>query len=178
MNRFLLYIHGYNSSAQSNKFQIFLKHFGKDYDLACMEWTPESDFDKLMKQAEDELSLYDFPIITGSSTGANFAYQLRERLKRKGKNSVLILFSPLFDLKTILADLTFSENLQSAVRKIENPKNALVIADPNDTVVDQKPLFSGKFENLKIVIADDDHKLPLFENYLSYIDDYIEENLW
>lgn len=75
----LLYIHGLGSDRHSRKF-INLKEYFKDrFSYDFIEWNNDSTISVLLVEAEAKLENVENPILIGDSTGANFAYQLRER---------------------------------------------------------------------------------------------------
>lgn len=176
MKTLFYFIHGFGSGKDSGKYRKLQNHFKDYFEFDLMEWNPDSDFPKLLNIAENKLRKHQNPIILGDSTGANFAYQLRERLTENDKASRVIFSSPLFDIDKRLRDIEFSKNLQAALIRIENPKNALIIADPEDEVVDQSVIFSKELQTIKLIHASDGHRLPEFENYLEAIETYIKEH--
>ncbi|HLS31022.1 MAG TPA: YqiA/YcfP family alpha/beta fold hydrolase [Flavobacteriaceae bacterium] len=176
MKPLFYFIHGFGSGKDSGKYRKLQNHFKDYFEFDLMEWNPDSDFPKLLNIAEKKLSQHQNPIILGDSTGANFAYQLRERLNEKDKASKLILSSPLFDIDRRLRAIEFSKNLQSALIRIKNPEKALIIADPEDEVVDQSAIFSKELQAVKLIQTSDGHRLPEFENYLETIEAYIKED--
>lgn len=172
----VFYIHGYGSNQHSRKFVNIKNHFKKKKVYDFMEWTPDSDFESLLSSANARLLRYHNPVIIGDSTGANFAYQLRERLAKRNRDCILILTSPLLNVDKRLRDVPFTENLVDALVKVDHPKDALVIATPEDEVLDQKWLFENEWENITLKKVDDGHRLKKFENYLKDIDNYIKLN--
>lgn len=143
------------------------------FDYGYMEWNPEDDISILLDKAESELELYDNPVILGDSTGANFAYQLRERRKVKNKNSILVMSSPLLIHQLRISDRYFSDNLKQHLTVIAHPKDAMIIATPTDEVLDQTWLFENELENVELMEVKDGHRLMQFNTYLSEVERYI-----
>lgn len=112
-------------------------------------------------------------IIVGDSTGANFACQLRERIKQLGGEPVLILTSPLLDINNRIADFDFPGKLIPQLWKIENPQDAMIIASKEDEVLNQKVLFEKKLKNIELLEVDDGHRLENFHTYIPKIKNYI-----
>lgn len=173
----LLYIHGLGSDSNSRKYLNLKDYFKKQFRFDCLEWKNDSDISQLLDEAENKLKSENKIILVGDSTGANFAYQLRERLKEKGKNSVLIITSPLLNIDNRIADFEFPENIIPQLWKIENPENALIIASRKDKVLNQKPLFEKSLNTIELIEADDTHRLEEFHHFLSEIEKYIHSKL-
>lgn len=172
----LLYIHGLGSGRNSRKF-INLKDYFKDqFDYNFLEWNNDSDISALLNEADKWLKSEpeDQIVLVGDSTGANFAYQLRERLKENNIKSILILTSPLLDIDNRIGDFEFPKSIIPQLWKIENPEDALIIATQKDEVLNQKLLFEKLFKNIELIEVDDNHRLEKFENYLSSIEKYIQ----
>ena len=112
-------------------------------------------------------------VLVGDSTGANFAYQLRERLEKKTIKSILILTSPLLNIDNRISDFEFPKTILSQLQKIENPSDALIIASKKDEVLNQLPVFEKALQNVELADVDDSHRLLKFENYLTAIENYI-----
>lgn len=179
----LLYIHGLGSDRNSRKF-LNLKDYFKDrfvYDF--LEWNNDSDVKLLIQEKVGKFQNTENLIIVGDSTGANFAYQLREL--RNCKSDILILSSPLLDIENRIADFEFPKSILPFLEKITSPKNAMIIATQTDEVLDQTDLFWGVFdddfvspyENLEVVEMEDSHRLLYFEHALPVINDYINDKI-
>ncbi|WP_262152196.1 YqiA/YcfP family alpha/beta fold hydrolase [Chryseobacterium foetidum] len=169
----LLYIHGLGSDQHSRKF-INLKDYFKDqFNYDFVEWKNDSIISELLDQAELKLEDIENPVLVGDSTGANFAYQLRERRSQKGKNSILILSSPLLNIDERIADFEFPETLIPQLQKFDDPENALIIATKKDAILNQNWLFKKPLNNVKLIEVDDNHRLEKFHENLSDIELYI-----
>src|SRR5690625_6334170 len=101
--REFLYIHGLNSDATSRKYLNLKEYFQDKFEFNCLEWKNEDNISELLDQAELKLENEINPILFGDSTGANFAWQLRECSRQKGESSILILSSTLLDVSKIIA---------------------------------------------------------------------------
>lgn len=171
----LLYIHGLGSDQHSRKF-INLKNYFKDrFDYDFIEWNNDSIISELLDEAEIRLENIENPVIVGDSTGANFAYQLRERRFQKGKKSILILSSPLLNIDERIADFEFPETLIPQLQKFDNPENTLIIATRKDSILNQNWLFDKVFNQIKLIEVDDNHRLEKFQESLGEIEAYINE---
>ncbi len=150
-------------------------HFQNQFEYNFVEWNNESDISELLDTAEKWLvSEAECQIVlVGDSTGANFAYQLRERLEKKTIKSILILTSPLLNIDNRISDFEFPKTILSQLQKIENPSDALIIASKKDEVLNQLPVFEKALQNVELADVDDSHRLLKFENYLTAIENYI-----
>lgn len=172
----LLFIHGLYSGRDSRKF-IALKNYFKDqffYDI--IEWDGNSNIPELISNAAENYGEQKELIIIGDSTGANFAYQLRECMNNTNVNIILVLTSPLLDMQRITAELDFPNGIKPYIQKIKKPENVLIIAAKDDEVLDQKPISSLNTLNNEIIIVEDDHRLQKFASYLPEIERYIYES--
>lgn len=172
----LLYIHGLGSGRNSKKFLNLKDYFKDQFDYNFVEWNNDSDISALLNEADKWLKSEpeDQIVLVGDSTGANFAYQLRERLKENNIKLILVLTSPLLNVENRTSDFEFPKNILPQLWKIENPEDALIIATQKDEVLNQIPLFEKSLKNIKLVDVDDSHRLLKFENYLSDIENYIQ----
>ena len=85
--------------------------------------------------------------------------------------------SPLLDIDNRIAGFDFPESIIPQLWKVENPSDALIIAAPNDKVLNQKPLFGKYFNNVQLIEVDDTHRLEKFQDYLPKIEKYIQNKL-
>ena len=173
----LLYIHGLGSDRYSRKFVDLKNYFGDKFLFEFIEWNNDSDISALIFVAERELKSADRAILIGDSTGANFAYQLREKRKQSGKESVLILTSPLLNLDDRVADFEFPESIIPQLIKMEHPEDALIIASLKDEIINQKPLFEKPLKAVRLIKVEDNHRLEKFQNYITEIEHYIQSKL-
>jgi len=169
----LLYIHGLGSDQHSRKFINLKDHFRDQFNYDFVEWKNNSNISELLNEAELKLEDIENPVLVGDSTGANFAYQLRERRSQKGKNSILILSSPLLNIDERIADFEFPETLIPQLQKFDNPENALIIATKKDAILNQNWLFEKPLNNIKLIEVDDNHRLEKFHESLAEIEFYI-----
>ena len=176
MNKKLLYIHGLGSDRNSRKFVNLKDYFKDQFEYNFMEWKNDSNILSLLNEAEKWLKSgpTDQIVLVGDSTGANFAYQLRERLKEEDIKSILIMTSPLLNVEDRISDFEFPKSILPQLRKIENPEYALIIATQKDEVLNLIPLYQKKLKNVELIDVDDSHRLLKFENYIHHIEKYIE----
>lgn len=174
MKKSLIYIYGLGSDCNSRKFINIKEYFGAQFNYDFLEWNSESNIKQ--KLIEIKLRYKDLPlIIVGDSTGANFAYQLREMREKENENSILILTSPLLNINQKNIFVGFPEKIIPQLWAIETLQNALIIASKKDEVLNQNFPFNEKFENVKIIDVEDNHRLENFKEYLVFIDKYIQE---
>lgn len=171
MKTTILFIHGYGSDRNSRKFQELKSYFTADYNLHCMEWAVYSDIPWLLNDAVEKFAVIRKLIIIGDSTGANFAWQIREM--RNSKEDKLILLSPLLDVTKRKRNVDFPDVFNRYLVKIENPENALIVAAENDEVVDMKALFNEPDKKFTLLEVNDVHRLLNFENYLPALQKFI-----
>lgn len=176
MHKKLLYIHGLGSDRNSRKFINLKDHFQNQFVYNFVEWNNESDIYELLDIAEKWLVSESESqiVLVGDSTGANFAYQLRERLEKKTIKSILILTSPLLDIDNRIADFEFPKTILPQLKKIENPSNALIVASRKDEVLNQLAVFEKSLQDVELLDVDDSHRLLSFEKYLPAIESYIK----
>lgn len=175
MKKHLLFIHGYGSDRNSRKYHDLKNHFEQTYDCKCLEWTTESDMKPLLEEAAENYKNSNEIVIIGDSTGANFAWQLREM--RNTSTDKLILLSPLLDISMRLRDIEFPEYFAKQLAKISHPENALIIFSPKDEVLSMENLVNGEFINCEILKVNDTHRLEDFKNYLGNIENFIAQEL-
>lgn len=168
----LLYIHGLGSDRNSRKFFDIKNYFKDQFEYDFLEWKNDSDIEVLIEEKFQKYQNVNQLIIVGDSTGANFAYQLCEL--RNCKFDILVLTSPLLDIEKRIANFDFPDLIKPQLMKIENPKNALIIATKNDEILDQTWLFEMNLENTQLLEVDDNHRMINFNHYLPKIENYIK----
>lgn len=168
-----LYIHGLNSDATSRKYLNLKEYFQGKFEFDCLEWKNDDNISELLDKAELKLENEINPILFGDSTGANFAWQLRERRRHKGKDSILILSSPLLDVSKRIAEFEFPGQLKTYLNKIEHPTDAMLIVPTNDELIEHTHLWENELENINLLKVEDTHRLPNFKDYLPEIEQYI-----
>lgn len=167
----IIYFHGLNSSIDSNKFKILQSVYE---DIKCFEWTPNDSIkDKLNKLSLD-LSNYKNVTLIGDSTGANFAYQVREQLKYN-TNVKLVLTSPLLSLKQMDENFFLYSHVTDILRKniidIKYIDDALIIKPIYDEVLPHKYNCELNCELLEI---DSTHRIDNFKDYVDNIITYLK----
>lgn len=155
------FFHGYGSDVNSGKYLALYKHFSKKYNMENEVWRLNDNIEQIISRVYDKLEYDENPILFGDSTGANFAYQIRERRKQAGKSSILIMSAPLLDFSTrssLARD--FSKNIQQYLMKITEPQDAMVIVPSHDEIVDQSIfLKQNNLQNIELLILEDTHRL-------------------
>ena len=168
----LLYIHGLGSDRNSRKFLSLKEYFKDEFEYDFLEWFNDSDIHQLIQKKNTELQNVEKLVIIGDSTGANFAYQLRDL--RKSKQDILILTSPLLDIEKRVADFDFPKSIIPYLKKYNNPENAFIIVAFKDEVLNQNWLISSEMpKNLELSFEKDNHRLERFDDYLKDIRRYI-----
>ncbi len=177
MKQSLLYIHGLGSDRNSRKFLALKEYFKDQFQYDFIEWKNDSNISQLLNEANKKLRNIENFIVVGDSTGANFAYQLREMRNKDGQKAKLILTSPLLNIEDRIADFDFPKNIIQYLWRIENPRNALIIAAPNDEILNQRNLTENNERGLKLIKVEDNHRLENFEHYLPHIEKYINSKI-
>ena len=167
----IIFYHGLNSSNNSSKFKI-LKEVYKD--IECFEWSTNDNIkDKLNNLSDKLLKCNDITLI-GDSTGANFALQTRDLLKKHNKQVNLILLSPLSSINQIdKSHFIYEYVTDTLINNITDFKvinDALVIIPTNDEVLYNNYIFN----NCEIIKTESSHRLEDFSNYINYIKNYIK----
>ncbi|WP_158963263.1 YqiA/YcfP family alpha/beta fold hydrolase [Myroides fluvii] len=169
-----IYIHGYGSNRESRKY-VLLQTQLVAYQARCPEWTPETDFNTWLKALYQSVENEQTVVVVGDSTGANFAYQLKEMRNAEGLDTILVLLSPLLSYDHRLnKELAFTANLKNSLQDIVAPTEALILIGKQDETLDLKEVNPYACKNSEVVYIDDSHRLPLFEQYLGLIGDYVE----
>lgn len=170
----LLYIHGLGSDRNSAKFLALQAFFPDKFDFYCMEWTDHSNIERLISQTYTTFEKTNQLIVFGDSTGANFAYQLRDNRALYGLQTKLILSAPLLDLSKRIIDFNFPKCLIPQLIKIEQPTHALLICPMHDELINHTALKSDITNKLQVLQVNDTHRLPRFKDYLPAVKAYIE----
>lgn len=168
----LIYIHGLGSDRNSRKFKNLKDYFKDQFEYDFLEWKNDSDVKKIIEEKLQNYQNINQLIIVGDSTGANFAYQLREM--RNKKEDKLILTSPLLNIEMRIANFDFPKSLLPYLIKIAEPKNALIIGTKKDEILNQTWLFKKDFENISLKEVDDNHRLEKFHEFLPKIELYLK----
>lgn len=171
----LLYIHGLNSDANSRKLSLLKSYFGDRVDYHCIEWGDRTNLRFYFDKKRNEWLHYQKLIIVGDSTGANFAYQLREQLRDSHHQIALVLLSPFMCTSQQIVRIRFPFYIIPQIWYINKPTRALIIASPTDEVLTQNWLFEKDFKEVKVIEVSDEHSLRDFEEYIPHIDEYIND---
>jgi len=170
----LIYIHGYGSNKESRKYILLEKQF-ITYQASCLEWTPDTDFDAWLNRGQQAVESEETLLLIGDSTGANFAYQWKEKRKALGLQTILVLLSPLLNYGHRLNKaLVFTANLKNSLLDISAPKDAFLLIGKQDETLNLQVLNPYQCTNSEVMYIEDSHRLPLFEQYLPLIADYVE----
>lgn len=170
----MLFIHGYGVTHGAWKFNLLKEYFSNEFNLNKMDWDTDSDIESLLNTQISALENCELPVIIGDSTGANFAYQFREKRKSLGKKSILILTSPLLvnQLKIPIDDIP--QSFINQLIEYPQPEDALIIASPEDDTLNLAWLWERELENAVLVQINDHHELHKFPDYLPMMKNYID----
>lgn len=128
------YIHGLGSNSNSSKFLELQKHYP---NIKCLDWTIDDFIPKKLNQWENEImenSNGSNICIIASSTGSNFAIQLRMRFKPQFVH--LVLINPLFNVDYLFNKSIIPEKLLPHLIKVSSLRESLIFISTNDTVID------------------------------------------
>lgn len=167
----LFYFHGLGSNKESRKFKLIKNAFDISHSCFCVEWRNDTDISGLLT---DLWSLYkdkEELVLIGDSTGGNFAYQLRERLKDSGVKIKLVLLNPLLDFSNRIASFPFPEKLEKSLEKIKEIDHCFLLQSNRDEVIDHSQMKIGP--EVEQLIIDDTHRLLTFEKYVDAIKEYL-----
>ena len=169
-----IYIHGLNSSKESFKYKIIQNAFS---NTECVEWHVDDNIDMQLELIAQHLFLKnlnyeDKIIIIGDSTGANFAYQLREKLKNVKVYAGLVLLNPLLSLESVYDPSVFPTSIKKYIIDIKDIDDSLLILSNNDEVLDNSFINRNMLYSTTVVKVDDVHRLLTFEKYINLIENY------
>ena len=167
----LLYFHGLGSNKDSRKFKLIENTFDSTHSCFCVEWEKDTDISGLLN---DLWSLYkdkEELVLIGDSTGGNYAYQLRERLKVSEVKTKLVLLNPLLDFSNRIANFPFPEKLEKILEKIKEIDHCFLLQSNRDEVIDHSKMNIGL--EVEQLIIDDTHRLLTFEKYVDSIKEYV-----
>lgn len=169
----LIYFHGLNSDSGSRKFLELKKYFRKDFESICIEWKNDDNIEEIIEQSDITFNEEQPIVIIGDSTGANFAYQLRELRKTQRIKSILILLSPLLIFEKKTSTFSFPENVKNYLWNIKNPEDAMIVFSITDEIIDFHFLNEKTIKNVQLLNVNDTHRLENFSEYIPMISNYI-----
>jgi len=171
------YIHGLHSSKESSKFKELKKQYN---NIECLEWRINDNLDSRIFQWLKliENNGFENNCIIASSTGCNFAYQLKNLCKSEFNMFIhLVLINPLFDIQVIYDKTIIPKNLKYFLEKVNDIKDSLIFVSENDEVIDNQFYINKKLsiKNNNNVIFDknEKHKFENIKKYFQIINDYI-----
>ncbi len=170
----LLYFHGLGSNKDSRKFKLIENTFDSTHSCFCVEWEKDTDISELLTDLWSLNKDKEELVLIGDSTGGNYAYQLRERLKVSGVKIKLVLLNPLLDFSNRIANFPFPKKLEKSLEKIKEINHCFLLQSNRDEVIDHSKMKIG-LEVEKLII-DDTHRLLTFEKYVDSIKEYIEKH--
>lgn len=167
----LIYFHGLGSNKKSRKFRLLKDYLDDRYELLCVEWHVDTDFQILMFNIFKRLLREHEVVLIGDSTGGNYACQMRDLLTQNNVKATLVLLNPLLSIDKRIAAFPFPNALVESLHDIRQVDDCLSIISTNDVVIDHSSITYG--HGTCRLIVDDVHQLLHFERYLQHIDRYI-----
>jgi len=170
------YIHGLGSSKNSSKFLELKKQY---HEIECLDWSIDDDMNQKMIEWSKLLfissEIYDNICIIASSTGCNFAYQLR--LLNHKIFFHLVMINPLFNLNYLYDESIMPEKLLPYLKSLDKLNNSLIFIGEKDSVINCKKFIENyeyvKLNNQIIIDENSTHKFEKLNEYYSEIDDLI-----
>jgi len=169
----LYYIHGLHGSNQSKKFLELKEYYP---DIQCLSWKVTDDINLKLQEWKQIINENpaDVDCVIASSTGANFACQLRKICK---PNYIkLVLINPLFDVIDVYDGKP--REMEKYLVKVENLSDSIILLGAKDTVINnQKYLLEGSFinnNNQIILNKESTHRFENLKDYLNVINQYID----
>ena len=167
------YIHGLGSSKNSSKFLELKKQY---HEIECLDWSIDDDMNQKMIEWSKSIfissEIYDNICIIASSTGCNFAYQLRLRNPKIFLH--LVLINPLLNIN-YLNDITImSDNIKKYLINIDKLNHSLMLISIKDDVINHNKFLNNhsfiKNNNGIIIDKNSTHKFENLCEYYSEID--------
>lgn len=171
----LYYIHGLYGSNKSYKY-LELKE--KYPNIECLTWTENDNINLKLEEWKTILtnSLADSICVIASSTGCNFAFQLRELVKPYFIK--LVFINPLFNVSDVFKQDVIPKQLVQYLVKIETHSESLILFSKNDEVLNNKKYISKTsffYKNNKVIIdINSTHNFENIKHYYSDIDKLID----
>ena len=170
------YIHGLHGTKNGTKFLELQKQYP---EIECLEWFVMDDMDYKLEQWSKSIfvssQIYDNICIISSSTGSNFAQQLR--LMQPGIFMHQVLINPLLDFETIKDKSIMPNNIKQYLIQITKFSASLILLGGLDTVVDNTNYLINndyiKNNNQIIIDEQSTHSFERLNLYYSEINDLI-----
>lgn len=162
------YIHGLHGSKNSKKFLELQKKYTT---IQCLDWTINDNIEKKIVEWERLIreNNVDYTCIIASSTGANFALQLRKKIKFFVH---LVLINPLLNNYYLLDTSVIPEQLNKYLIQFEELRQSLILISEKDEVIDNiKFINSNNYVKNNNHIIIDHYNSHKFENLHSYYKD-------
>lgn len=168
------YIHGLYGSITSTKFLELQKQY---LDIECLDWDVNDNIDKKLVEWERIIVAHNLEstCIIASSTGANFAVQLRNR------NNIpfffLVLINPLLNIDYSFDKTIMPQQLERFLVKIEQLKESLILISEKDQVIDNVRFIKDHsfISNWNQIIIDNQssHKFETLDFYYEDIESLV-----
>jgi hypothetical protein len=133
------YIHGLGSSKNSKKFLELKKQYN---NIECLDWTIDDNITLKIDMWVNIIDNNGFEntCVIASSTGANFAVQLRTKLKVRFIH--LVLINPLLIIDFLFDKSIIPKHLKPYLIRIFKLTESLILYATNDTVIDNTNMYN------------------------------------
>ncbi|SHG67905.1 hypothetical protein SAMN05444372_108181 [Flavobacterium micromati] len=160
------YLHGLHGSKASKKFLKLVEEYP---NIECLEWGINDNIEQKLIEWEQIVfsNTFTFSCVIASSTGANFAVQLRN--KNKSKFFFLVLINPLLDFNYLSNKSLIPSQLKSYLVQYGHIRESLILISEKDNVINNIDFIKNneyvKNNNQIIIDYESSHT---FENLASY----------
>lgn len=160
------YIHGLPGSKKSNKFLELQKQFA---NIECLEWTVNDAIDKKVDEWKQIIisNNSNNSCVIASSTGANFAVQLRKKISPDFIH--LVLINPLLNVDYLVDKSIMPVQLKSYLVKFDQIKESLILISALDSIINNMKFLEEhdviKRSNQIIVDLEASHQFETLHHY-------------
>lgn len=172
----LYYLHGYQSSRQSNKFQNILKYYSNNPNICadCWEWNENMDLKKFLEEKNLLISrnINNNIILVADSMGGNLAMRMIDAFP-----TLPYLFTnPVFSASQLLNSIPVTETMNHRIFDFSDHKflnlNGKLLISEFDEVLDSS--FAERiFPKEKITKIPEKHSIVNFGDYMPLVDKLI-----
>lgn len=180
------YIHGLGSSKNSKKFQKLQKQYP---NIICLDWTENDNINQKLEEWKEGIyddifasqGVNENVCIIASSTGANFAYQLKQLFEKTQIMVGLVLINPLLDISYLRNLDIMPIQLRQYLLKFHNISEALILISVNDEIINNTQLINDIpliNKNQIIIDYDSTHTFENLYNYYTVINIYVNNSIY
>ena len=184
----LLYLHGFNSSPESNKAKIFSNFLSKNNSIKVLipnlPNSPKDTIELLSSIVEKENSQIS---IIGSSLGGLYASFISEKYKIKSVVINPVVPNHLKKMESIIGEhinfhtkkknffsqSNYNELFDCSINKLTNPLNHLCLVQLGDEVLDHTLTLEYFKNSFALIENGGNHQFDSFEEYLLLILDFM-----